>query len=111
MRRFIHFSFASWFAVSMALAQVSLSAAQTTSTYSGSETDESGSYSGPSGGGYTTEPSESQALTEYLKQRKLPLVGAQVLRSADGRRMVVLYGFVGSDFGKADATKKARSFL
>jgi hypothetical protein len=111
MRRFIHFSFALWFAISMALAQVSLSAAQTTPTYSGSETDESGSYSGPSSGGYTTEPSESQALTEYLKQRKLPLVGAQVLRGADGRRMVVLYGFVGSDFGKADATKKARRFL
>ncbi|MBV8453142.1 MAG: hypothetical protein JOZ29_12865 [Deltaproteobacteria bacterium] len=105
-------SFAFWFAISMTLAQVSLSAAQTASTYSGS-----GSYSGRSSdphfdtSGYTPEQSESQALTEYLKQRKLPLVGAQVLRGADGRRMVVLYGFVGSDFGKADAVKKTRLFL
>jgi hypothetical protein len=111
MRRFIQFSFAFWFGISMTLAQVSLSAAQTTSTYSDSETDESGGHSGTLSGSYTPEQSESQALTEYLKQRKLPLVGAQVLRGADGRRMVVLYGFVGSDFGKADAAKKARSFL
>jgi hypothetical protein len=106
-----------WFAISMTLAQVSISAAQTASTYSGSATDESGTYSGkssasdPEANSYTPLQSESEALTEYLKQRKLPLVGAQVLRSADGRRMVVLYGFVGSDFGKADALKKTRSFL
>ena len=30
---------------------------------------------------------------------------------ADGRRMIVLYGFVGSDFGKADAAQKTRLFL
>ena len=117
MRRFMSLSFAFWFAISMTLAQFSLSAAQTTSTYSGSETAGSGDYSGTSGdshfdtSGYTPEQSESQALTEYLKQRKLPLVGAQVLRGADGRRMVVLYGFVGSDFGKADAVKKTHRFL
>ena len=117
MRRFMSLSFAGWFAISMTLAQVSLSAAQTTSTYSGSAADESGAYSGTSSdshlgtSGYSPEQNESQALTEYLEQRKLPLVGAQVLHSADGRRMVVLYGFVGSDFGKADAVKKTRSFL
>src|SRR6516165_8541953 len=117
MRRFVSLSLAFWFALSMTLAQASLSAAQTTSTYSGSASDESGGYSGTSSdshfntSGYTPVQSESQALTEYLKQRKLPLVGAQVLRGADGRRMVVLYGFVGSDFGKADAAKKTRSFL
>jgi hypothetical protein len=111
MRRFIQLSFTFWFAISMTLAQVSLSVAQTTSTYAGSDTDESGSYSGTSGGGYTPEQSESQALTDYLKQRRLPLVGAQVLRGADGRRTVVLYGFVGSDFGKADAVKKTQRFL
>jgi hypothetical protein len=111
MRRLIQLSFTFWFAISMTLAQVSLLAAQTTSTYSGTATDESGSYSRTSGSGYTPEQSESQALTEYLKQRRLPLVGAQVLRGADGRRMVVLYGFVGSNFGKADAVKKTRRFL
>ncbi len=117
MRRFMQLSFAFWFAISMTLAQVSISVAQTTSTYPGSDTDATGAYSStPSRShfdatGYVPEQSESQALTEYLKQRKLPLVGAQVLRSADGRRMVVLYGFVGSDFGKADAVKKTRIFL
>src|SRR5215471_7640081 len=117
MRRFMSLSFAGWFAISMTLAQVSLSAAQTTSTYPGSAADESGAYSGTSSdshfgtSGYTPEQNESQALSEYLEQSKLPLVGAQVLHSTDGRRMVVLYGFVGSDFGKADAVKKTRSFL
>jgi hypothetical protein len=110
-------SFAFWFAISMTLAQVSISVAQTTSTYPGSDPDETGVYSSTSShshfdaSGYAPEQSESKALTDYLKQRKLPLVGAQVLRATDGRRMVVLYGFVGSDFGKADAVKKTRIFL
>src|SRR5215469_15568661 len=107
MRRFIQLGFAFWFAISMTMAQVCSSAAQTTSTYSGSDSD-TYSATSDSSSGDTSEPGESQALTEYLKQRKLPLVGAQVLRSADGRRTIVLYGFVGSDFGKADALKKAR---
>jgi hypothetical protein len=117
MRRFMQVSFAFWLAISLTLAQVSLSAAQTGSPYSGSDTDESGAYSGAASGshfdssGYTPEQNESRALTDYLKQRKLPLVGAQVLRAADGQRLVVLYGFVGSDFGRADAAKKARLFL
>ncbi len=111
MRRFIQLSLAFWFTISMILAQVSISTAQTTSTYSGSEADHSGGYADTSSNDYTPEQSESQALTEYLKQRKLPLVGAQVLRGADGRRMVILYGFVGSDFGKADAAKKTHRFL
>jgi hypothetical protein len=110
-------SLAFWFALSITLTQASLSAAQTTSPYSGFATDESGGYSSASSNshfntsGYTPEQSDSQALTEYLRQRKLPLVGAQVLRGADRQRMVVLYGFVGSDFGKADAVKKTRLFL
>ncbi len=116
MRRFIQLSFAFWFAISMTLAQVFISAAQAPSTYPGSGTDEGGYSATPrdssfDASGYAPEESESRALTDYLKQRKLPLVGAQVLRGADGRRMVVLYGFVGSDFGKSDAVKKARRFL
>jgi hypothetical protein len=116
MRRFIQFCFAFWFGISMTLAQVLVSAAQTTSTYAGSATDESSDSSTSSDShldtrAYRPELNESRALSEYLKQRKLPLVGAQVLTGPDGRRMVVLYGFVGSDFGKADAVSKTRSFL
>ena len=116
MRRFIQLFFAFWFAISMTFAQACLSLADPSSSYPGTTADESGSNSGSSdsrstANGYTPEREESQALTEYLKQRKLPLVGAQVLRDADGHRRVVLYGFVGSDFGKSDAAKKARRFL
>jgi hypothetical protein len=111
MRRFIQCSFAFWFAISMTLAQVCTCIAQTSSTYSGSSYPDTASDSGADASGYTPVQSESQALTEYLKQRKLPLVGAQVLRGTDGQRKVVLYGFVGSDFGKADAVRKARRFL
>jgi hypothetical protein len=117
MRRFIQLGFTLWLATLMTLAQVSISAAQTGSTYSGSDTDEADAYSGASSrshvdaSGYTAAQNESRALTDYLKQRKLPLVGAQVLRGPDGQRRVVLYGFVGSDFGKADAAKKTHLFL
>ncbi|MBV8771568.1 MAG: hypothetical protein JO166_04430 [Deltaproteobacteria bacterium] len=115
MRRSTRLIFAMWFAISMTMAQAWRSAAQT-STYSRSEPGEVGHSGGSSdsnlnASGYTPEQTESQALTEYLKQRKLPLVGAQVLRRTGGRRMVVLYGFVGSDFGKTDAASKARRFL
>jgi len=61
--------------------------------------------------GFVANQSESQALTEYLKQRRLPLVGAQVLQGPDGERAVVLYGYVGSDFGKSDAAVKAGKYL
>ncbi len=61
--------------------------------------------------GFVANQSESQALTQYLKQRRLPLVGAQVLHGPDGQRAVVLYGYVGSDFGKGDATVKAGQYL
>jgi hypothetical protein len=117
MRRFFRLIFAFWFATSMTMAQVAVSLAQTTPSYSSSAPDDTSAYSGGSAGshfdssGSTPDSSESRALTDYLKQRKLPLVGAQVLRSSDGRRKVVLYGFVGSDFGKTDAAQKARYFL
>jgi hypothetical protein len=117
MRRFMLLIFAFWFATSITMAQVSVALAQTTPPYSSSESDGSSAYSGASGashfdsGSYAPDSSESRALTDYLKQRKLPLVGAQVLRSSDGRHRVVLYGFVGSDFGKTDAAQKTRQFL
>jgi len=61
--------------------------------------------------GYKVDASESKALSDYLTQHKLPLVGAQVMRGPDAQRGVVLYGYVGSDFGKQDAVAKARNFL
>ena len=48
MRRFMRLGFAFWFAISMTLAQVSISVAQTTSTYPGSDTDATGAYSSTS---------------------------------------------------------------
>jgi len=113
MWRFIQLIFAFWLAISMTLLPMSVSVAQTTSGYSGSP-DESSAYAGAShsdASGYAPDPGESRALTEYLKQRKLPLVGAQVLRSSEGGRKVVLYGFVGSAFGKEDAAQKTHGFL
>jgi hypothetical protein len=112
-------SFALWFATSMTVAQACFSAAQTRSAYpsSGYDTNKSDAGSDATSdrrfdtSGYSPQQNDSQALTEYLKQRRLPLVGAQVLQRADGQRMVVLYGFVGSDFGKTDAVAKARRFL
>jgi hypothetical protein len=61
--------------------------------------------------GYRADQGESQALTRYLKAHRLPLVAAQVLDGSGGKRAVVLYGFVGTDFGKSDATTKAQRFL
>jgi hypothetical protein len=61
--------------------------------------------------GYTKDQTTSQALTDYLTQHKLPLVGAQVLNGPSGGRAVVLYGFTGTDFGKGDAVTKARKYL
>ncbi len=61
--------------------------------------------------GRTVDRGASDALTSYLREHQLPLVGAQVSRRADGSREVVLYGFVATDFGKGDAESKARQYL
>lgn len=61
--------------------------------------------------GYKVDSAKSKALSDYLTRHKLPLVGAQVMRGPDAQRGVVLYGFVGSDFGKQDAVAKSREFL
>jgi hypothetical protein len=53
----------------------------------------------------------SQALTDYLHHHRLPLVGARVLAANGGLRQVILYGFVASAFGKADAADQVRVFL
>jgi hypothetical protein len=53
----------------------------------------------------------SEALTAYLKQNRLPLVGAQVMNGSGGTRRVVLYGFVATDEGKHDAERKVVAYL
>jgi hypothetical protein len=53
----------------------------------------------------------SEALTAYLKQHRLPLVGAQVIKDNSGGRRLVLYGFVATDEGKIDAEQKAIGYL
>jgi hypothetical protein len=53
----------------------------------------------------------SQELTAYLKQNRLPLVGAQVMKDSAGGRQVVLYGFAASDAGKQDAEQRAAAFM
>ena len=61
---------------------------------------------------YVADTSASAALTDHLKQHRLPLVGAQVLRNPnDGSRAVMLYGFVGSDLGKSDAQRQAEDYI
>ncbi len=60
---------------------------------------------------YKVEPADSQSLTTYLRQHRLPLVGAQVLGDAAGSRRIVLYGFVATEFGKNDAARKALAYI
>lgn len=54
---------------------------------------------------------QSAALTSQLHSSQLPLVGARVLASNGGPRQAILYGFVRTPFGKADAADKARQWL
>ncbi len=61
--------------------------------------------------GGTIDSPQSQGLSDYLKHHSLPLVGAQVVTSSSGGKQVILFGFVGTDFGKVDAEQKARHYL
>jgi hypothetical protein len=60
---------------------------------------------------YAVDSAASEALTSSLRNQHLPLVGAQVLKSAAGGKRLVLYGFVATDFGKRDAERKALQYL
>jgi hypothetical protein len=133
MRRWAQPILALWFAISMTMAQACITSPQSASypgshgsAALGSEPSPSIARSGSSSrttssenlpadthidtSGYSPDEAESRALTEYLTQHKLPLVGAQVLAGPAGQRAVVLYGFVGSEFGRNDAADKARRF-
>jgi hypothetical protein len=132
MRQLMRTILALWFAITMTLAQSCLDTTAGANPYSSSgkvalnSSGNGASGSGFSGGsgasvtpvashldttGYTASQAESQALTDYLKQHRLPLVGAQVLHGPNAQRAVVLYGYVGSELGKRDATAKAANYL
>lgn len=134
MRRFLQVGLGVWFAIVTSWMQACVAPTQAagsdpaaiTSTPLGKVGNNSGAADPPSGYGsasnaaggsyidtrrYTADQGESQALTRYLAAHRLPLVGAQVLDGPSGKRAVVLYGFVGTDFGKSDAAAKAQRFL
>jgi hypothetical protein len=60
---------------------------------------------------YTVDTATSEKLTNYFGKHRLPLVGAQVLDDGAGGRLVMLYGYVATSFGKTDAEQRARKFL
>ena len=133
MRRFLQVGLGVWFAIAMSWMQACVAPTQAagsdpaaiTSTPLGKVGTNSGAADPPNGygsasavgdppfdtRGYHADQGESQALTHYLKAHRLPLVGAQVLDRSGGKRAVVLYGFVGTNFGKSDASAKAQRFL
>lgn len=131
MRCLFHTALGVWFLIAMTMAQGCAGPAQSGGAYGARDATSSGAANASSGAsnqsanargaqrnapvnakGYVADPSASSALTDHLKQHRLPLVGAQVLRNPnDGSRAVVLYGFVGSDFGKSDAQRQAEDFI
>src|SRR5216683_2803499 len=133
MRRFLQVGMGVWFMIAITWAQACVAPSQAADPYSatnppvqlGSVGNNSGAADPPNGYGsastvgdshidarsYRADQGESQALTHYLKAHRLPLVGAQVLDGSGGNRAVVLYGFVGTDFGKSDAAAKSQRFL
>jgi hypothetical protein len=60
---------------------------------------------------FTVDTTASDALTNYLRQNRLPLVGAQIGSSTTGERRLVLYGYVATQMGKDDAQAKAVAHL
>src|SRR5205807_1501173 len=57
------------------------------------------------------DSAQSTALTNYLHSHQLPLVGGRVLASNGGPRQAILYGYVATPFGKADAVDRTRQWL
>ena len=60
---------------------------------------------------FTVDSTASEALTNYLRQNRLPLVGAQIGTAASGARRLVLYGYVATPVGRSDAESKALAYL
>ena len=55
--------------------------------------------------------STSDSLSKHFHKHRLPMVGAQVSTTADGKRHLMLYGYTATEYGKHDAEKVARDFL
>ena len=53
----------------------------------------------------------SRNLATFLHNHHLPYVDAHVFEDADSSQVVILSGFVATQFGRDDATDKARQFL
>ena len=124
MQRTLHGALAIWFVIATSMAQGCAAPAQNNSqnsaagaNFAGTKQSQFSQHSSGSSGipdvrNYVPDTGASTALTDHLKQHRLPLVGAQVLRNPnDGSRAVVLYGFVGSDLGKSDAQRQAEDFV
>jgi len=60
---------------------------------------------------YTVDQSTSQALTSYLREHHLPLVGASVAKAGDGSTRVMLYGYVATQQGKRNAAARAATYF
>jgi hypothetical protein len=58
-----------------------------------------------------TDPAgQSRVITDYLKNHRLPLVGAQVLGSGTSRQ-VILYGYTATPYGKQNAEARVRQVV
>jgi hypothetical protein len=60
---------------------------------------------------YTVDTAASEALANYLRQNRLPLVGAQIGTASTGARRLVLFGYVATQQGKIDAESKSVAYL
>ncbi|HTW87562.1 MAG TPA: hypothetical protein VMD75_06115 [Candidatus Binataceae bacterium] len=60
---------------------------------------------------YTVDRTASDALTSYLREHRLPLVGASVSKASDGSSQVMLYGYVATEQGKRNAAKRAEKYF
>lgn len=60
---------------------------------------------------YTVDRAASDALTSYLREHHLPLVGASVSKASDGSSQVMLYGYVATQQGKQNAVKRATKYF
>jgi hypothetical protein len=53
----------------------------------------------------------SEALTSYLREHHLPLVGASVSTGTDGSTQVMLYGYVATEKGRQNAASRAAKYF
>lgn len=61
--------------------------------------------------GYSVDRAASEALTSYLREHHLPLVGASVSKAGDGSSQVMLYGYVATQQGKQNAAARAAKYF